>query len=212
MEKEKISPFTNLSLHEMSVRSIPQPLRELLAKLEFLSMLKQDLKPCMHDFSFVESWSWYGAYKRTFTGENRSDMVIQINEIIEKTIIAMEEYQGTEFLSLILAKLSNAKTGIETLKTTYKNYPKVVADISICVDNINMQLDILKNKIHQDSHPIPIPTQHHTQHHHIQQQTIQQQHMQQQNIQQQNMQQQNMQQHMDAKKKAEMTKNSQSLI
>lgn len=45
----------------MSSNAIPEPLRDLLGKLVFLSMIEKNKKPCMHDMTFVRDSSWLGA-------------------------------------------------------------------------------------------------------------------------------------------------------
>jgi hypothetical protein len=124
----------------MSSNSIPPTLKELLTRLEFLTMIKKKRKLCMHDNTFVNSDSWIGACKRYLTGENRHDMISHINTIVERSIQAIKEYNGTEFLSLILDKLLRARNGIANLKVTYKNAPDIVSQLVVCIDNINLQL------------------------------------------------------------------------
>lgn len=128
----------------MSTNSIPHPLRDLLSKLAYFAMIERGQKPCMNDMTFVDCGSWYGAYKRTMTGEGRKNMLIQINGIIDQAISAIEEYRGTEFFSLLINGLSRAKTGISNLTSTYSNRPDTVAQIQICLANIDLQLN--KNK------------------------------------------------------------------
>jgi hypothetical protein len=128
----------------MTANSIPDPLRDLLSKLVFLSMIEKGRKPCMHDMTFVKSSSWMGSLRRAVAGEGRKSMIIHINQIVDTAIQAIEEYRDTEFLSLIVNKLAMSKIGIENLITTYQKHPDTIAKIRICVDNINIQLE--KNK------------------------------------------------------------------
>jgi len=134
----------------MTSNIIPEPLRDLLGKLVFLSMIEKGKKPCMHDMTFVKSNSWSGAVKRALTGEGRKGMIIHINQIIDTAIAAIDEYKDTEFLSLIVNKLALCKVGIENLMTTYQKHPDTVAKIKVCLDNINIQLE--KNKLFLQGH------------------------------------------------------------
>lgn len=134
----------------MTANSIPDPLRDLLGKLVFLSMIEKGRKPCMHSMTFEKSTSWSGAIRRAFAGEGRKSMIIHINQIVDTAILAIEEYRDTEFLPLIVNKLAIAKVGIENLITTYQKHPDTIAKIKICIDNINIQLE--KNKIHLQGH------------------------------------------------------------
>lgn len=122
-------------------QTIPSSLREILTKLEFLAMIGKGKKPCMVDKSFVDSDSWYGALKRTVMGEGRKGMMIQINETIDLTIDAINQYQETEFIFLIVESLRRAKNGICNLKSSYINRPEIIADINVCLSNIQLQLD-----------------------------------------------------------------------
>ena len=49
-----------------SSNSIPATLRDLLGKLEFLSMIETGKKPCMGDMTFVDGNSFWGALVRAF--------------------------------------------------------------------------------------------------------------------------------------------------
>ncbi len=128
----------------MSSNAIPEPLRDLLGKLVFLSMIEKNKKPCMHDMTFVRDSSWLGALKRSLRGEGRKSMILHIHQIIDLAIASIDEYRDTEFLPLILNRLAEAKVGITNLITTYRRYPDTIAKISVCLDNINIQLE--KNK------------------------------------------------------------------
>lgn len=124
----------------MSAYSIPPPLRDLLSKLAFFAMIERGKKPCVNDMSFVDSGSWFGAYKRWMTNEDRNNMVVQINSIIDQAIMAIDEYRGSEFFPLIINGLAKARQGISHLTSTYSDSPKTVSDIKICLDNIDLQL------------------------------------------------------------------------
>jgi hypothetical protein len=124
----------------MSTYSIPPPLRDLLSKLAFFAMIERGKKPCVNDMSFVDSGSWFGAYKRWMTNEDRNNMVVQINAIIDQAIMAIDEYRGSEFFPLIINGLAKARQGISHLTSTYSDSPKTVSDIKICLDNIDLQL------------------------------------------------------------------------
>lgn len=128
----------------MTSNSIPPPLRDLLSKLEFLGMLECGYKPCMNDMTFVSSSSWWGAFKRTMEGENRKSMMLHINNIVDQALEAIREYNGTEFLVLLINTLSRAKMGVVHLLSTYQRHPSVLAQLNVCISNITLQLE--KNK------------------------------------------------------------------
>lgn len=133
--------------------SIPSTLRDLLSKLEFLSMIKPGQKPCMGDMTFVDGNSFWGAIIRAFKGEGNKGMIAHIHQIIEQTVEAIEEYQHTEFLPIILSTLYKAKIGITNLNTTYKDQPSVISKINVILANINHQLHKNKSSIPISSKP-----------------------------------------------------------
>lgn len=124
----------------MAVKSIPNPLRDLLSKLEFLGMIKQKQKVCMNDMSFVGANSWQGSIKRNRGGESRTNLVLCITQIIEETIDAIKQYTNTEFLHLIYNSLNKARTGINNLIDTYSDDPNFIGKIRVCIMNIDLQL------------------------------------------------------------------------
>lgn len=127
--------------------SIPTTLRDLLSKLEFLSMIKPNQKPCMGDMTFVDATSFWGAVIRAMKGEGNKGMIAHIHQIIEQTIDAIEEYRHGEFLPIILSTLYKAKIGIAHLNTTYKDQPSVVSKINVILANINHQLQNYKDSL-----------------------------------------------------------------
>ena len=140
--------------------TIPPTLRELLTKLDFLAMITKGIKPCLTDMTFVDAKSWYGAWKRFVSGENREMMILHIDNIIEQTITAINEYGKTEFLSLIIVKLDKTRIGIENLKSTYIQHPYTISKLNTILGNIQHQLDKNINILHlnnftRDEKPLP---------------------------------------------------------
>ena len=127
--------------------SIPSTLRELLSKLEFLSMIERGQKPCMGDMTFVDGNSFWGAIMRAFKGEGSKGMLAHINQIVEQTVESVEEYKNTEFLSIIITTLHKAKIGIGNLCTTYDGQPAVTSQLKVIIANINHQLRKYKDCI-----------------------------------------------------------------
>lgn len=120
---------------------IPSSLCELLTHLQYIAMTKKDQKPCIRKMNFVDSNSTMGAIYRFFTSENHDSLVMYIEKIINQTVAALNEYQKTEFLSIIMESLSEAKNGIENIITTYEKYPQTVSRLTVCLKNIKLQLD-----------------------------------------------------------------------
>lgn len=126
----------------MSVtNSIPTTLNDLLVKLKFMSMIERGKKINMGTMTFSESTSWIAAFYRGLSGEGRKGLMIHINQIIQQAISAINEYQDTEFCTLVVNHLAEAKIGIQNLTTTYQRDHVVVAQIDVCVSNIDLQLE-----------------------------------------------------------------------
>jgi hypothetical protein len=127
----------------MKSESIPSSLKSLLTKLEFLSMIERGKKPCFSDMSFVSSNSWYGSWKRLLAGENRKNLLFEIEQIIDQAILALQEFNNTQYLNIILENITKSKIGLENLVLTYSEHPNTVSRLRVFILNIEL---ILKNK------------------------------------------------------------------
>lgn len=123
---------------------IPSTLNDLLVKLKIFSMLERGKKINISSMTFVDSSSWIGAITRGVAGEGRRSLMIHLSQLVQQAIAAIGEYQGSEFCGLVVNHLAQAKIGIQNLITTYQEDPNIVAQLEICIANINLQLD--KNK------------------------------------------------------------------
>jgi hypothetical protein len=124
----------------MKSESIPPALRNLLTKLEYISMIERGQKPCFSDMTFVQSNSWFGAWKRLFSGENKKNLLFEIEQIIDRTILAIEEYSNKEYMKLLLDNLAKAKVGIENLILTYTEHPETISNLRVHIINIDLTL------------------------------------------------------------------------
>jgi hypothetical protein len=124
----------------MKSESIPPALRNLLTKLEYISMIERGQKPCFSDMTFVHSNSWFGAWKRLFSGENKKNLLFEIEQIIDRTILAIEEYSNKEYMKLLLDNLAKAKVGIENLILTYTEHPETISNLRVHIINIDLTL------------------------------------------------------------------------
>jgi len=130
--------------------SIPATLNDLLVKLKILSMIERGKKINMGSMTFVDSSSWWGSFSRSLSGEGRKGLMVHLNQIVQQAITAISEYKDTEFCGLIVNNLAQAKIGIQNLSTTYQDDPSIVAQINVCVSNIDLQLE--KNRSLLDGH------------------------------------------------------------
>jgi hypothetical protein len=120
--------------------TIPNSIKGLLAKLEFISMIERGKKPCFTDMTFVISTSWLGALKRMSYGENKKNLLFEIGEIIDQSALAIEEFNQTPYQILLLDNLVKAKLGLENLILTYASHPNTVAKLRVYIMNLEMIL------------------------------------------------------------------------
>lgn len=146
----------------MKTESIPPALRNLLTKLEYISMIERGQKPCFSDMTFVQSNSWVGAWKRLISGENKKNLLFEVEQIIDRTILAIEEYSNKEYIKLLLENLAKAKIGIENLILTYTEHPETISNLRVYIINIDLTLKKhgisihpyeISKKTHQESFP-----------------------------------------------------------
>lgn len=121
--------------------SIPSTLNDILVKLRILSMIERGKKINMGTMTFTDAASWVGALTRSLNGEGRKGLMVQLNQIIQQAIGAINEYQNTEFRALIVNHLAKAKIGIQNLTTTYDRDPSILGQLYVCIENIDLQLD-----------------------------------------------------------------------
>ena len=149
----------------MTSSSIPQSLRELLSKLEFIGMVGLNQKVCMNSMSFVDADSWVGAIRRGLAGEGRKSMILHLQSMVTASGRALEQYHKTDYLPLLVKNLANAKSGIQHLIKTYEGSPGTVADLNICIADIDMQLKPYRHLLAQvqvsHSQPVNIPSHSH---------------------------------------------------
>lgn len=130
--------------------SIPSTLNDLLVKLKILSMIERGKKINIGTMTFVDSSSWWGSVSRTLSRECRKGLMLHINQIVQQAINSINEYKDTEFCKLVVNSLAQAKIGILNLATTYQDDPNIVAQINICISNIDLQLE--KNRVMLEGH------------------------------------------------------------
>ena len=129
---------------------IPPTLKDLLVKLKIFSKLESGQKINIGNMTFVDSSSWLGAFNRGVSGEGRHSLVLYLDTIVQQAIIAITEYEETEFCALIVNSLAELKIGIQNLRTTYQGDPNVIAQLDLCIISIDLQLN--KNKHLLDGH------------------------------------------------------------
>jgi hypothetical protein len=67
--------------------------------------------------------------------------MMYLNQIVEQSIEAINEYRETSYLPFIVHALASAKRGIENLEKAYQNQPDMISQIRVCVTNIKIQLE-----------------------------------------------------------------------
>lgn len=127
--------------------SIPIGLQTLLSDLNFLSQIRRDTKPCCESRILIPANSWGGAIYRFIKGENRNNVVSQVEKIVAHTIDAIERYQNTDHIKIIVNYFSDAREGIAALLIVYSTDPNITAKIKVQIDLIDIQLKRFRNLI-----------------------------------------------------------------
>jgi hypothetical protein len=120
--------------------TIPPPLRDLLKKIEFFSMIQKGQKPCICDMTFVKANSLYGWYKRVCNSEGKKSMILTIEQIIDDTITALRDKNNGLYHTLLFDGLTRLREGLINLTDTYKNHPMTVSSLRVCINNIDLQI------------------------------------------------------------------------
>ena len=121
---------------------MPTTLKSLLKRGELIRMTPELCKINISDYSFVSSGSFIGALVRMIKGENKKDLMIEINATVDQFIEALNNKDYKIFRHQIIETLEGMKKeGLIRLMKTYSNYPGIVAEIKICIDNINLHLE-----------------------------------------------------------------------
>lgn len=125
----------------MSSESIPVGLQTLLAKHYFLAQITRGYKPCMTNMTLADASSWVDAFWRRWYGESKKSVLSDVEKIISETIDSITVHQNKpEFLRLIINALASTRVGIESMTTTYRNFPETVGSLKVQLANIDLQL------------------------------------------------------------------------
>lgn len=124
-------------------------LAELLAKLEFFSLIEPDKKPCMKSHCFVSASSWSGAIYREFKGESSDNFILELKNIVMQIKETINDCKDSDyFMSKIINTMDKAVKGLVNLQVTYKNKPHIIA-------SLNVQIDIMNKYLHEYKKFIP---------------------------------------------------------
>lgn len=134
---------------EQNTPSIPTPLNELLVKLTIISMISENFKINCRSLNFVHVDSWIGSLKRYISGENRTELIEFLNQLIYRTIKAINDYK--DFRTIIVNHLYASKKGIINLEKTYRDDPNIVANLRVLISNINIQLENYEDLITEEN-------------------------------------------------------------
>jgi len=141
---------------------IPPSLNDLLVQMAVVGQLRVGQKLNMGAMTFSDANSWYSSFWRSLSGEGRRGLMLHLNQIVQQASTAIHDYKDTDFCKLIINHLVEFKKGVNSLTTTYSTDPRVIAQLSVLIANIDMQLDKnfhLIDKTISISNPIPIQDQ-----------------------------------------------------
>jgi hypothetical protein len=121
---------------------IPEGLQRLLVKLEFLAMIDENMKPNMRDMTFSSADSWLDALRRSLYGEGRHGTMVHLQQIIKEALDSISQYRNSPELQRILINyLERVKGGLRNLMRTYHGAPEILANITVLIISIDLQLD-----------------------------------------------------------------------
>jgi hypothetical protein len=124
-----------------STQSIPGNLRDLLLQLGFVGEIQSDEKPCLSNFTVVRSTTWTGAIYRWLRGENRVNMMMQLDTLFDRAKNALETYGRDATLRQLLVKyLRRARKGLRNLEQTYSSAPLIRIRLELLGTSLDMLL------------------------------------------------------------------------
>lgn len=125
----------------MSILHIPKPITNLITNLCVVSLLEKNQKLNLKTMSFSDKNTWGQTFYRFYHRESRHNLIDYLKALISESILAIQDFNGTEYLPIIVNHLNLAKKGIENLIDTYQDDPKIVAELKIIIENIEIVLE-----------------------------------------------------------------------
>ena len=134
----------------VDTKTMPNDLQNLIKKLDFLAMIKQNYKIDTKNNVLFDnnSWAinnWIKWWNRK--AEDRFTTIDFIKKTIDETMFAISKYENTEFLRYIINSLSSARIGISKSEITYRNDQNFISDLSVIFKNIDIPLENYKHLI-----------------------------------------------------------------
>lgn len=135
---------------ESVTNAMPKTLQQLLVKLTFIGNIDKGIKINTHDMSVSDANSWIARIARTvrtftFTTESRKTMIIAVEQLVDESIKAIEQYSSSPFRKEIVNALDNATSGISNLMDTYSADLIVKSKLEVILKNISIQLEKNQN-------------------------------------------------------------------
>lgn len=150
-EDQAENPDHSLIIEQTTeLTSLPNDLQNLIKKLDFLAMIKQNYKIDTKNNVLFDNNSWavgelYKWWNRK--AEDRFTTIDFIKKTIDETIIAISKYEKTEFIRYLINSLSSARIGISKLEITYRNDQNFISELSVIIKNIDIPLNNYKHLI-----------------------------------------------------------------
>lgn len=124
----------------MTTLNIPPPITELITNLSVIGLIEKEQKLNVKTMSFSPSNTWGQTIYRTYYRESRQGLVDFLQDILAKTINAIQDFANTEFCKLVVNHLAIARVGIVNLTITYADDPNILSQINVILENIDIQL------------------------------------------------------------------------
>lgn len=127
--------------------SIPAGLQLLLRDLEFLAQVTPGQTPCITSRAIVNPKSVTGKFYRWRHSEDRNATITKVEQIINRTIEAIQDNRNAEYIGIIIDYFARARVGVNAMYSTYNDDPDMKASINVQLNNIDLQLSQYKHLI-----------------------------------------------------------------
>lgn len=126
----------------MSEQSIPADIRNLLADLKFLSIVRSDREPLFKTREFRKLPTMYRVNGK-LPDDNVAIIGFQLQELIDKTIAIIDSNRNNaKLLNVIVDAMEAGIQGLTNIKRVYRKYPSVISDVEVIATQFSLQTSV----------------------------------------------------------------------
>lgn len=120
---------------------VPTQINELITNLSIVGLISKDQKLNIRTMSFSPAFTWGQAFYRAWHKESRTELITFLRDLLDQTLLFMDDYKETKFLKIIVNHLNLSRKGIVNLLDTYCEDPNIIAQLQVIIENIDIQLE-----------------------------------------------------------------------